>query len=767
MQLLPLLALSSALATPEIDPARRPEVDPETISALANALLIDEPGDGRTWARAATWKASFGPEGLAFTPFFGSDAPRNYPLSIDLARVTIDGEALPLAARARDRQKRAVTLDRGTLREVYHLDERHVEQTFVFDDLAARGEIVLDLDVETELTARPRGAGFSFDSDLGSVEYGGATAIDASGARCDLHQELTDSGLRIVVPADFVAAAALPLTIDPILSTYSFTSNTRRQVDLDVSYAGPDEIYQIVFSELQSANDSDVLNLFFDEENGTIFPVSSLDITSADWRLPRCAFSYEARQFLCVAVVGSSVGSRRVWGRTRESNIPLSGVQFPISGFGAEYVDVGGKGNAVATIYDYMVVWHEADTLNQDFDIVAQAVNSDSTLTQGRITIAGDPDDLDRYPAISKSSGRFADNVDSEYMIVWERELAGDNADIHAQVIEYTGSRTGHSPFRAYSFSEARRPDVSSRDTRFGFFDEDPFWVIPFERRTGDNFDLFAVVARDGGADNARSIPRMQDYDDGLNFFRPQVAFDGSDYLVAYATDGGPGGAYPVHYTAMSVVRENDELRVALSERRQRIGTSMEFPRVAAASLWDGGGILLPSERNKQLVVWLDRPTVTTSDVRGAATLAGGPYLSLGAQYCDANANSGGTSAWMAAYGTSQRPGATFWLECTQMPQNSFGHFLCSLNSGFVANPAGSAGNLCLQGGIGRLNRPGEILNSGDEGKILLFDVDTQALPSPLGTVSAMSGEFWYFTTWFRDVGSTSNFSNAIEVFFL
>ena len=82
-----------------------------------------------------------------------------------------------------------------------------------------------------------------------------------------------------------------------------------------------------------------------------------------------------------------------------------------------------------------------------------------------------------------------------------------------------------------------------------------------------------------------------------------------------------------------------------------------------------------------------------------------------------------------------------------------------------MPNPAGSAGNLCLQGSIGRFNRAGEIGNSGLAGVLELY-VDSSDLPSPSGAVSAVSGETWYFQTWFRDVGPTSNFSNGVQVTF-
>ena len=138
----------------------------------------------------------------------------------------------------------------------------------------------------------------------------------------------------------------------------------------------------------------------------------------------------------------------------------------------------------------------------------------------------------------------------------------------------------------------------------------------------------------------------------------------------------------------------------------------------------------------------------------------------IGSQYCAAATNSTGDSAWIAARGFFTSVNGPFRLDCVQMPQNSFGHFLVSNQSGFVMNPAGSQGHLCVQGSVGRFNRPGEIMSSGSTGSFSLLNVDATAFPSPTGLVSAQPGESWYFQCWFRDIGPSSNLSSAIDITF-
>ncbi|MEM1451988.1 MAG: hypothetical protein AAGI22_22965 [Planctomycetota bacterium] len=736
------------------------------IESVGSGLLLDEPGDGRTWARGATYKASFGPEGLTYRPFLGSDAPRSYPLRLGLAAASIGDGALPLGPRALSRDGKTVELDRGSAREVYLVDERSVEQTFVFDDLPRRGEMTLLVSVETDLVpSLDPGGGFQFRGDLGGVHYGAATAYDGAGRACALQQRWAEGGIQIVVPADFVESAALPLVVDPVISSFGVTGDDRRQLDTDVAYDGQNDRYLIVWSEVESTFDTDVLCAFYENATGILTNPSTIDITAERWDRPSVANAYAEQQFLCVAIVGTTVSQKEAWGRTREADTGMRGSQFQISGVGAEFADVGGKGNDVASIYDYVVVWQEADAMNFDFDIVAQAVNGSGSLTGPRRVIDGDVNDLDRLPSISKSAGRpGSPNGDSEYMITWEREVGTDDRNLRCQVIEYTGSTTGHAQFSGYTFSDSRRPDVSTAST-FNSFAGERHWVIVFERRTGTDYDIFAIVATDGNADNAKSVPVMQDLDQDLDHRAPKLANDGEDFVVAYRTEVAPN-EYRVYSTALNVIHDGDELRVGCSVRRDTIGRSIGVaPTYGITTEFDGG--LPQGNLSRALLLWVGDQDGTDPEVFGAMLRESRRHV-VGSQYCDANENSTGRSAWMSARSVGPPnavAGGIVDLECVDVAENSFGHFLCSLDSGFVPNPGGSAGNLCLQGAVGRFNRPGEVLNSGFAEEFELR-VDTTSFPSPSGSTSVLAGQTWYFQTWFRDFGPTSNFSNGVQVTF-
>ncbi|MEM8709842.1 MAG: hypothetical protein AAGG01_02735 [Planctomycetota bacterium] len=764
MSLMPLAALLAALTQSSNEVPTLPSGF--DLSAVKAGLLIDEPGDGRTWARAETWKASFGADGLSFIPFLGSDVPRNYPVRMSLRSMSLGGEQVPFSHAVRSRIDRTVSVDRGIAREVYHLTETHVEQTFVFDLLPAQGDLVLELEVETELRAEESDGGFLFSNEYGGVRYGSATAVDASGKTLALDQELSGATLRIVVPSAFITSEALPLVVDPVLETYSVTDDTRRQIDVDIAFSSQNTIQQIVYSELQSATDSDIIAVYYNVASTASAFSESIDITSANWSKPSNAYAYEEQQFLCVALEGLGIGNRSVIGRTRNVRTNTTSGPIDISGPGAEHVDVGGQGSAFPTNYDFMVVWQEADVFNMDFDIVARAVRSDGTSPTGRIVIDGDPTHLDRYPSISKSSGPPATTAAiAEYMLTWERELSDSNADIHCQVMEYTGTLAGHDQFRAYSFGEARRPDVSSWSAAYPVGPEDRYWGIVFERRTGANFDIFGIVAYDGDADNARSVQVMQDMDEGLNHRCPRITLDPNDFLVAYYTEEADG-TYPLSYVTTNAVRDGNELRMGLAERREALTGSNLPPVVAVSSAWDGGTPFGSAEFGHSYMAWVSRPATSQSDVHAAIVSDQQPTV-VGSQFCTANPNSTGEKAWIRAEGVPLIGSIDLLtLRCVQAPAASFGFFLCSQTSGFTANPGGSSGNLCLQGSIGRFVRPGEVLNSGTAGELRLPAINQSTFPSPAGDVAVMPGDTWYFTTWFRDVGPTSNFSNGVEVFF-
>ena len=153
----------------------------------------------------------------------------------------------------------------------------------------------------------------------------------------------------------------------------------------------------------------------------------------------------------------------------------------------------------------------------------------------------------------------------------------------------------------------------------------------------------------------------------------------------------------------------------------------------------------------------------------GGANADGVFGTSIGTNYCVAVPNSTGVAASISASGSAVVTDNDMTLTATALPTGSFGFFLVSDLQGLVANPGGSAGNLCLAGAIGRYVGPGQIQNSGPAGEFSL-SIDLNALPRPTGLVPVSAGETWNFTSWYRDaVGgqTTSNFTDGLEVTFL
>lgn len=135
--------------------------------------------------------------------------------------------------------------------------------------------------------------------------------------------------------------------------------------------------------------------------------------------------------------------------------------------------------------------------------------------------------------------------------------------------------------------------------------------------------------------------------------------------------------------------------------------------------------------------------------------------LPIGERYCSpAVPNSTGQPGVIEALGSPVAGGNPLCLRATQLPPNQFGYFVASTTQGFVMNPGGSQGNLCLGGSIKRYAK--QVQNSGSDGAFTI-EVDTTAPPAVI-----QPGESWNFQGWYRDQnpGPTSNFTDAVTVDF-
>lgn len=135
---------------------------------------------------------------------------------------------------------------------------------------------------------------------------------------------------------------------------------------------------------------------------------------------------------------------------------------------------------------------------------------------------------------------------------------------------------------------------------------------------------------------------------------------------------------------------------------------------------------------------------------------------------CPAADNSTGLPGITFARGSVRVQDNELRLGARGLPSQVMGYFLGSQQRGFVMNPAGATGNLCLLNPVSRFNRSGEIQDSGLCGRFDLT-VDLSNLPTPTGVGSVLAGESWTFQAWFRDLvpQPNSNFASAVTIDFI
>ncbi|MEM9799871.1 MAG: S8 family serine peptidase [Planctomycetota bacterium] len=145
-----------------------------------------------------------------------------------------------------------------------------------------------------------------------------------------------------------------------------------------------------------------------------------------------------------------------------------------------------------------------------------------------------------------------------------------------------------------------------------------------------------------------------------------------------------------------------------------------------------------------------------------------GPFTIVnecGTNYCSTNANSSGQRARISAFGSDDASENDLRVEADRLPTNTVGFFLAAPGSGFVANPGGSQGNLCLSGAVGRYSAT--VLNSGAAGRFSL-NLDLGAVPTPTGSIGMSAGTTYHWQAWFRDANPsvTSNLTDGVRVLF-
>ncbi|MFO1009751.1 MAG: hypothetical protein U1F29_06760 [Planctomycetota bacterium] len=546
-----VLALSAVASTAFADGGARPPLEmrpaaapvvaetpvlPEPVRVAATkaepapAVRFDAPGDGALWSMGVNWKMSFGADGATYFPRLGKGAPKLFPLAFSPDRVTVGGAELAFAgaSAAARRGDARVELDRGAFVEAYELAPTAVEQLFVFDRLPRAGELVLHLPVATELASAVTERGLEFRSDFGTVEYANGTVVDAHGRRAALVPELVDGAIVLRVSADFLAHAAFPVVVDPVVTLTHIDSTTSDTFSSDVAWDPTEQGWLVVYEQVYSATDTDVYAKFL-SSSGAVLLTGTVDFTSTAWHAPRCANLAAAQQFLVVAEVESGL-TRSVMGRTIEPSgaIFVQSSQFPVSDGSAGnkvHPDVGGDTYPIEPSY-YCVVW-EQDVAANDTRIAYRLVNSAAQVSTNVAFMATVPLAPDTTPSISKS------NDANEWTIAWTRSDPLYHGDIYAAHVRFDGL-LNDGPFGVTSFGlgfdvlpAASSPQHGTRRS-----------LIAFQRRSAvnGNRDVW-VTAFDGttwlSTTNVTALENSGRQ--GVDQIEPHIDCDGEHFLLSYS----------------------------------------------------------------------------------------------------------------------------------------------------------------------------------------------------------------------------------------
>lgn len=430
---------------PHLLPAQQPVGLPTaapTLAFPAAGALLDIDASGTVWAAGERWKAGFAANGVTFAPFLGSELP-SQPVTFRFANATVAGRLLPCEGALPLAGTQRVDYARGALVESYLLTASGIEQTFRFDTLPQRGELVVDVAVDTELTFGPDGDGVAFTRAEGGVRYGRATALDACGCQLSLETRWTGAALRIVVPAAFVATAALPLVIDPVIGTRTvLTPSLPTLSNADMAYDHSLGQYFACYERAFSATDHDVYVAFF----GPAMQFQSLltiDFTSAYWSKPRLA-GLEGADAGCVIAEVSAGNTSPFTIQARRFAAGASPAASPTlqlagsPGYDCRDPDIGGDSSPAANSR-FLAVWEASHGSVNDTDVQNAFLTADGASFAMGPNIYGGIG-MKRRPHVSKTCGAPGGGTES-WAIVYRYEPYQQNTgELRVSFLDRPGS---------------------------------------------------------------------------------------------------------------------------------------------------------------------------------------------------------------------------------------------------------------------------------------------------------------------------------------
>lgn len=301
----------------------------------------------------------FDGSGAHFTPVLGRDALAVAPLQ--LALQSIHRGTTPLPCDLEDAPALAgdtAVYDRSPqLRERYELRDTGMEQSFVFDTLPGRGDLVVRcrLGGLGELAAAAADGGLDFVRDgQRLVHMGTVTGIDGNGARARGAIRRDGDFVELSLPASFVDRAALPLVLDPFVSTAQGISVvTPSDSAPHAVWHSQQQRWLCVFERAVSTTQKDVMIRAL-APNGTLgllLPVAS--VAGSFSRAPRIAYHTVSNRCIVVYQQGASEFALNTIEGAVIDGLATTITPFQVAGGAANYItpdlsgDPSGAGQGV------------------------------------------------------------------------------------------------------------------------------------------------------------------------------------------------------------------------------------------------------------------------------------------------------------------------------------------------------------------------------------------------------------------------------------
>lgn len=512
--LVPALGIAAALGLPL--PAQ--DALPGAVASaapIASASGLAPDGEGlHGFGRG--YSSRFDRSGFTFTPALPT-APSARRLAVALRSIARGGVELPIEREVAPEQRGSSAVYRRspTITERYEVTVDGVEQSFVFDALPGRGELVVRCALGGELSAETAvgdaGGIALLAEELGGVTIGGVTGIDAAGRRGAGELRLVGRTVELVLPASFVDGAALPLVLDPLYGArVDLSVGGGNDVDPAVACSGASGDFLIVWLRKLSLTTSEIYARHYHETNGlgTAFLVGS----GATLRRPKVAYHRFQDRFLVVWERAANwLGAAQLASRIVNGNRTL-GPELDLTLATADCTHAalsGNPGNA-QTDTGGLIVYRETGVGIRALPYTMAL--SVTGLTLGTVaTVAADP--LNDLPRISRSGNGV--RVVSYSRPGW----------IVAQPVDQSGAPLGVGYSFAVGAGDLLHSDIDGAGSNF----------LLVHESIGATSREIAARMFTWSSPTLSEISAGSITNDGFDDREPAVALLGPKYLVAWA----------------------------------------------------------------------------------------------------------------------------------------------------------------------------------------------------------------------------------------